>query len=170
MKKIISLGLFLGILAGICTVALTVVNSVTAPVIARAQDELFYSQLDIAFPDATRHVHMTTDAPDTLEIIRALSGDTVLGYVYVQEIIGFADVVRYMLVVDADGYIRDFLTLINSETIGFADPARLYDWALAQFIGYQTDTQIDILASATVTTSPIIRAIGHAHEDFTARR
>ncbi|MCL2840415.1 MAG: FMN-binding protein [Defluviitaleaceae bacterium] len=170
MKKIISLGLFLGILVGLSTVALTVVNSITAPVIARAQDELFYHQLDVAFPDATRFVHMETDTPHTIEIVRALAGDTLLGYVYVQEIVGFADVVRYMLVMDNDGYIRDFLTLLNSETIGFADPVRLYSWAEGQFINAPGDTSIDILAGATVTTTPIIRAIRYAYDDFESRR
>jgi len=170
MKKIISLGLFLGILAGLSTVSLTVVNSITAPIIAMAQDELYHSQLDVAFPDATRHEHIDTDAPYTLEVIRALAGDTVLGYVYVQEIVGFVDVVRYMLVIDTNGYIRNFLTLLNTETVGFADPPRLYSWAEGQFINHYGDTQIDILTSATVTTNPIIRAIRYAYEDFAGRR
>jgi len=169
MKKIIKLGLFLGILAGLSTAALTVVNSITAPVIARAQDELFHQQLDLAFPTATRHIYLETDAADTLEIIRALEGDTFLGYIYVQEIVGFADIVRYMLVVDAEGYIRDFLTLLNSETIGFADPVRLYHWAEDQFLNHHLNTQIDILAGATVTTNPIIRAINNAHINFAGR-
>ena len=170
MKKIIHLGLFLGLLAGLSTVALTFVNEITAPVIAQAQDDLFHEQLYIAFPDATRYASIGTHAPYTVDVFRVYAGNTVIGYIYKQEITGFADIVRYMLVFDTDGYIRNYMTLLNSETIGFADPARLYAWADTQFIGQLGDTQIDILAGATVTTAPIIRAIGHAYEDFISRR
>ncbi|MCL2400305.1 MAG: FMN-binding protein [Defluviitaleaceae bacterium] len=170
MKKIIHLSLFLGLVVGISTIALAFVNDLTAPIIAEAQDVLFAQQRQAAFPEATRHISHATDAPYTLEIIEALSGDTTLGYIYVQEIMGFADVVRYMLVIDTNGYIRNFLTLFNMETPGFAYPPRLYYWAEHQFMDQYLDTHIDTLAAATVTTAPIIEAIRHAYDDFFARR
>ena len=170
MKKIIRLSLSLGLIVCISTVALAFVNDLTAPIIAEAQDALFAQQRQAAFPEATSHISHQTSAPYTLEIIEALSGTTTLGYIYVQEIMGFVDVVRYMLVIDTNGYIRNFLTLFNSETPGFAYPPRLYYWAEQQFMGQYLNTHIDTLASATVTTSPIVAAIRHAYDDFYARR
>jgi electron transport complex protein RnfG len=170
MKKIIYLGLFLGAIATIATLAMAFVNEITAPIIAEAQDELYQQQLRAAFPDATRHVTVSSNTPFTLDVIRALDGDNLLGYIYVQETVGYNDVVRYMVAVDSSGIIRNFLNLYNIETPGFAEPATLYAWAEDQFIGRPTDTRIDILAHSTITTAPIIEAIHAAHVDFAARR
>ena len=169
MKKIIYLSLFLGCLAATLTLGLTFVNGITAPIIARAQDELFYANLDYMFPSATRYIFLDTDRDYTSQIVQMLNANDVVGYVYVIEFMGTNGNVRYMLSVDISGEITNFMVLENPETMGFGDDSILKNWAAQQFINQHVDTDIDIIAGATTTTLPIVRAIAGAAEDFATR-
>ena len=173
MKKIMHMGIFLAILASVAATALTVVNNITAPIIIEAQNVFLFEQLRAAFPESTQQTPLgAPDASDpyTLNVFRATDANgATLGYIYLQETMGFNGVVRYLVSVDTNGYVRNFQNVLNSETPEFAAPPQLSAWANNNFLNSPLTPDIDIMAGSTVTTAPIVRGMGHIYQDFQNR-
>jgi len=169
MKKIIYLGLYLGVAAAIFTALLAATNEITAPRIAQIQEENFLAALLQSFPGATDFEILDDTADYTLQIIQMRQNDEVLGYVYSQEVRGFVDVIRYLIGIDTDGYYVSFIVLSSRETPGFGTRINNEEWR-SRIIDQHGSTQIDTLTSATVTTEPIIRGLEAVYQDFLSNR
>lgn len=169
MKKIIYLGVFLGIISSIVTIALAAVNQITAPVIEQNQNLNLQMSLVKIFPHATSFEVIATEedleAP-ILEVTKAFdSNGDLLGFIYKQEIMGYVDRVRYLIGIDINGYYTNFIVLYSMETPGFGTRIETDEW-IDRVMGVHATERIDVLTNATITTAPIIRAMNLVYDNF----
>ena len=169
IKKIIYSGVFLGLITAFFAIALSVTDQITAPRIAEVQRQNFENALLLAIPEATGfEVIEDFNLAYTLQIIRAYDESGVLGYVYHQQVQGFADAIRYMIGVNTEGYFTRFIVLFSRETPGFGSRMFQAEW-LDRVENRHAAAQIDALTNATITTAPIARGLAVIYEDFDRR-
>lgn len=167
MKKILYLGVFLGITASVATAALAGVNQITAPIIQSALEAAFREAVAVAFPTAGHFEVLPDDSgnPYIVEILEVFEQGETIGFVFTKRVNGFSGAIDFMVGVDTEGRFTSFTTLSHSETPGFGDVIETEEWS-AQIVGYQVGRHIDIVSGVTVTTEPIIRALATLYYEF----
>lgn len=172
MKKIISLGIFLALVAAISTFGVAAVNELTAPTIAKMDAEKKQAAFKEIFPDGV-NFEIVDDNDELekpmLEITRVKDANgELLGFIYQQQVNGFADRIVYVFGIDATGKFGEFIVLSSSETPGYGQRISLPEWT--DYVrGHASSERLDTLTNATVTTAPIVNAMYLANEDFNSR-
>ncbi|MCL1995363.1 MAG: FMN-binding protein [Defluviitaleaceae bacterium] len=175
MKKVIYLGVFLGLAVSVATAVLAGVNSITAPLIAQAQAEAFREAVEMAFPNADSFSvvagYEDTWSGYTVQVIEVLEGGERVGFVYDQSVPGFGGPIHHIVGIDNYGVFTNFYVIFHSETPGFVDVIFQDDW-VNRIVGLHAGSSyyIDAVSGATATTAPIIRGLVGIYHDFVERR
>jgi len=169
MRKIIYLGIFLGIIAAFSTIIMAATNQVTSPIINERLQALFGEGVITSFPT---HTHFDVidvyDVPYTHQILVVYEDDEFLGFVYSQAVIGFASTIQYLVGIDSEGYFTSFFVVFQGESPGFGEQLFGDEW-ISRIVYNRGSDRIDTLTGVTVSTAPIVRALEVAYRDHIER-
>ena len=170
MKKIIYLSLYLGIVAAISTVVIASTNQVTSPIIQERLEALFVAGVYASFPNHTSFsiVELTEYMPYTTQILEVFENGTLIGFVYSQEVIGFASTIQYLIGIDTSGQFVNFFVVSQNESPGFGEQLSGETW-VGRIVGSNSGYAIEPLSGVTASTAPIIHALQYVHYDFSMR-
>lgn len=157
------------VLTSIClvvSVLLAYVNSVTAPIIAEAEQRTAQEAMAEVLPEADSFDPINIDGlPERVdEVYRAENGS---GYVFMLTTKGYGGDMKLICGINADGTIEACKTLSHSETSGLGsktaeDPYR------NQYCGKSADTlgEVDAISGATISSTAYMNAVQDAFEAF----
>lgn len=157
------------VLTCICLVVsalLAYINTVTAPIIAEAEQKAAQEAMAEVLPQADSFEQITLEAlPEKVTEIYRAKNDT--GYVFMLTTKGYGGDMRLICGIKNDGTIEACKTLSHSETSGLGsktaeDPYR------NQYIGKNADTlvEVDAISGATISSVAYKSAIEDAFEAF----
>ena len=145
--------------------ALSLVNSVTEPIIEAAAEERTNESMHRQIPSATEFEHLDKQglSHSIFAVYRATDGS---GYIFIVTDIGFSGEVKIICGIDPDGRLTGSEALEHSETKGIGtiiDQTSFTD----QFIGKDSRLEgVSTVTGATISTSAYVRAINSAMEAF----
>ncbi len=157
------------VLTCICLVVsalLAYVNTVTAPIIAEAEQKAAQEAMAEVLPKADSFEKVNADSlPETVdEVYRA---ENQAGYVFMLTTKGYGGDMKLICGINSDGTISACKTLSHSETSGLGsktadDPYR------NQYCGKTADTlsEVDSISGATISSTAYKNAIEGAFEAF----
>ena len=159
----------IGVLLLICIVAsalLAYTNSVTAPIIAAAEEEAARQARIAVLPEADDFEEIQVDGlPDSITQVYRSTND--VGYVFMITSDGYGgrDTLSITCGIDSEGKITDTQVLSHSETVGLGSKITGDDFR-SQFVGKDASLEgVDIISGATFSSNYYINAIRDA---FTA--
>lgn len=165
-KNIIKPVIVLTCICLVVSVLLAYVNSVTAPIIAEAEQRTAQEAMAEVLPEADSFDPINIDGlPERVdEVYRAENGS---GYVFMLTTKGYGGDMKLICGINADGTIEACKTLSHSETSGLGsktaeDPYR------NQYCGKSTDTlgEVDAISGATISSTAYMNAVQDAFEAF----
>ncbi|WP_416326704.1 FMN-binding protein [[Eubacterium] hominis] len=163
MKKIIHLTVFLALIAALAGAALGFANKMTAPVIAaneleaekKTLKEIYNDVADDAFKVEAENVS------DTIQKIFKVEGK---GYIFKMQTKGYKDGTSFLVALDADGKINDYVAISNGDTSGIG--TKVTDAPFRESLKGKDATSADLLddtiTGATVTSKPLLEGIMEA--------
>lgn len=163
MKKIIHLTVFLALVAAIAGGALGYANSLTAPIIeanelAAEKDTLVQLYPDVA-DDAFKIEE--TDVSSTIEKIFFVEGK---GYIFKMKVAGYKDGTSFLVALQDDGTIYDYIAISNGDTQGLG--TKVMDESFRSTLkGKDATSQSlldDAISGATVSSMPVLEGIREA--------
>ena len=152
----------IGVLLLICIVAsalLAYTNSVTAPIIAAAEEEAARQARIAVLPEA--------DDFEEISITQVYRSTNDVGYVFMITSDGYGgrDTLNMICGIDSEGHITDTQVLSHEETVGLGSKITGDDFR-SQFVGKDASLEgVDIISGATFSSNYYINAIRDA---FTA--
>ena len=163
MKKIIHLTVFLALIAALAGAALGFANAMTAPVIAENELKAEKANLKLIYSDVSDDAFTLAEekVSDTIEKIFFVEGK---GYIFKMKVTGYSDGTSFLVALDADGKVVDYVAISNGDTKGlgskvteqpFRDSLKGED-ALGD--GIMEDT----ITGATLSSKPVILGIKEA--------
>jgi electron transport complex protein RnfG len=168
MKKIITLALFLAVVAGLSGAALSFVFQMTDPVIQEAKIASEKENLVKIYTSGEEFKAVETnltDYPAIQGVYEASSGGTVKGYVYKCSVVGYGGAstpIQYLIALDQDGTYKGFEVLdISGETKGFGSKVGDADFKNG-IVGKNIGDSIDTISGATVSSSAVVSGIEQA--------
>lgn len=151
----------------VVTALLAYVNTVTSPIIAKAEQEAAEQARTEVLTEADSFVKVEmAELPESvLEVYRAENG---AGYVFMLETDkGYSSDMKLICGIKSDGSIEACKTLSHNETSGLGsktaeDPYR------SQYVGKTSDTltEVDAISGATISSNAYKSAIEDAFEAF----
>ena len=159
----------IGVLLLICIVAsalLALTNSVTAPIIAEAEEKAAEEARIAVMPEADGFEEIQVDGlPETVTgVYKATNG---VGYVFMLTADGYGgrNTLSITCGIDSEGKITDTQVLSHEETVGLGSKITGDDFR-SQFVGKDASLEgVDIISGATFSSNYYINAIRDA---FTA--
>ena len=157
------------VLAGIClviTALLAYINSVTAPVIAKAEQEKAQKAMAEVLPEGDSFtLTKLENAPERVEEI--YKADNGKGYVFMLTTKGYGGEMKLICGVNADGAIQATKTLSHAETSGLGSKTA-EDPYKSQYNGKTADTlnEVDAITGATISSKAYKSAIEDALKAF----
>ena len=153
--------LVLTVICIVVSAALALMNSVTHPIIASAENERAEAAMSKKLPAATGFEQISTESFDNMpsavsEIYRATND---VGYIFIAVVGGFSGDITVICAIDTDGNIIATSTLSHTETQGIGTIIEQ-----ASFLDTFTGTDhrlegIDTVTGATISTRAYINAI-----------
>ncbi|MDD6225005.1 MAG: FMN-binding protein [bacterium] len=165
-SEIIKPVLVLTLICAVVTFALAYVNSVTAPIIAKSQEEEAQKARAEVLKDGDTFTKIDVDnLPQTVtEVYRAENG---AGYVFMLTAKGYGGDMKLICGINSSGEIEECKTLSHNETSGLGsktaeDPYR------SQYSGKTADTlnQVDAITGATISSNAYKNAVTDALEAY----
>lgn len=165
-SEIIKPVLVLTLICAVVTFALAYVNSVTAPIIAKSQEEEAQKARAEVLKDGDAFTKIDVDnLPQTVtEVYRAENG---AGYVFMLTAKGYGGDMKLICGINSSGEIEECKTLSHNETSGLGsktaeDPYR------SQYSGKTADTlnQVDTITGATISSNAYKNAVTDALEAY----
>jgi len=171
MSKIFKLALILGVFTSIATVAVAAINTITAPIIQENFNTLFNETVAEMFPTGVVGAIYENGGPFDNRVIRVLDGEggSALGFIYEQQVIGWAGPIIYLVAVDLDGNFLAFTSLAHSETAGIGTVIDEPIWE-EMLRATHASERVDNVAGATDTVQPIADALQTIYQDLQNRR
>ena len=154
-SSIYKMGL-LGILCAVCGLLLSVVNSITAPVIKENQLAKVKTSLEVIFPDGdfedVTEKYISNDETGLVDAVYTADGE---GVIFSLNGIGYSSSgMTFMVGFDNDGKIAGFLPLEQSETNGIG--SKVFDPEFADtYKGVGLDDEIPMMSGATLTSGAV---------------
>lgn len=157
------------VLCSIClavTALLAYINSVTSPIIAKAEQEAAQKAMTEVLPEADSFEAVSADGmPESVrKINRAANG---AGYVFTLTTKGYGGDMKLICSIKSDGTIGACKTLSHNETSGLGsktaeDPYR------SQYFGKSADTlsEVDAISGATISSNAYKGAIEDAFKAY----
>ncbi len=162
MKKIIHLTVFLAIIAALAGAALGFANSVTAPVIAenalKAERETLKVIYDL--PDEAFKVEKENVSKTILKIFK-VEGK---GYVYKMKVAGYSEGTTFLVALDQNGKVVDYVAISNGDTKGLGSKVteKPFHDSLLGKDATSNDILDDTITGATKSSKPVIEGIMEA--------
>ena len=157
----------LGILCAVCGLLLSVVNSITAPIIAENQIATIKASLEEIYPGATFN-DVTTElaASDETCLIDGIYEAEGKGYVFTLHGMGYnSNGFTFMVGFDNDGKISGYKALEQQETSGIG--ARAFEPEYTGKITALTSSDpVPLLSGATLTSTAVAKGIDAAKAVF----
>ena len=163
MKKILHLTVFLALIAALAGGALAFANNMTAPVIAANELAAEKETLKEIYPDVSddAFVKVKDNASKTIEKIFEVEGK---GYIFKMKVTGYKDGTSYLVALNKDGSVYDYVAISNGDTQGlgskvtekpFRESLKAKDAAGEEILD-------DTITGATVSSKPVIEGIREA--------
>lgn len=160
MKKIIHLTVFLALIAALAGAALGYANSLTAPVIAANDLAAEKDTLTKIYPDGVFE-QLDSGISKTLEKVFKVEGK---GYIFKMKVAGYKDGTSFLVALDADGKVADYVAISNGDTQGIG--TKVTEDAFRTTLKGKDATSDEILndtiTGATITSKPVIAGIQEA--------
>ena len=164
----------IAVLAAIClvvTALLAYINSVTSPIIAKAEKEAAEKAQQDVLKEANGFEEITDIAkPDGVtKMVKATNG---AGYVFTVESKGYGGKMELICGIKADGSLESVQTLTHNET-GTVGGEKVVNNSCSyreNFVGKTADNydKVDTVASATISSNAYKKAIGNAFSAYEA--
>lgn len=143
----------LGGLCAICGLALSGVNSITAPLIAAATLAKEQANLEQIYPGAT--FKEITDYEDTTGYVTGVYEAEGLGTIYKLQVTGYnSSGFTFMLAYNEDGSIAGFTPIEQNETAGFGSRCFEDDY-VNEVLSLSATDKLPLLTGATLTSNAI---------------
>lgn len=163
MKKIIHLTVFLALIAALAGAALGFANAMTAPVIAENELAAEKETLKEIYPDVgdDAFVKVEDSVSSTIEKIFKVEGK---GYIFKMKTKGYKDGTSFLVALDANGTVVDYVAISNGDTSGLG--TKVMEAPFRETLKGADATSADILddaiTGATVTSKPVLEGIMEA--------
>ncbi|MCI7086017.1 FMN-binding protein [bacterium] len=165
-SEIIKPVLVLTLICAVVTFALAYVNSVTAPIIAKSQEEEAQKARAEVLKDGDTFTKIDVDnLPQTVtEVYRAENG---AGYVFMLTAKGYGGDMKLICGINSSGEIEECKTLSHNETSGLGSKTA-EDPYCSQYSGKTADTlnQVDAITGATISSNAYKNAVTDALEAY----
>ena len=163
MKKILHLTVFLALVAALAGGALGYANSLTAPIIEENELKAEKETLIKLYPDVSDDAFgiEETNVSSTIEKIFLVNGK---GYVFKMKVSGYKDGTSFLVALNDDGTVFDYLAISNGDTQGIGTKV-LEDNFRNTLKGKDASTEDilnDTITGATVSSQPILEGIREA--------
>lgn len=163
MKKIIHLTVFLALIAALAGAALGFANKMTAPVIEANELAAEKETLKEIYPDVANDAFkkVADNASDTIEKIFQVEGK---GYIFKMKTKGYKDGTSFLVALDKDGKVVDYVAISNGDTQGLGTQVTEAPFRekLKGADATSKDILNDTITGATVTSKPVIEGIMEA--------
>ncbi len=162
LKNLLKIVLTLVVVTAVSAGLLAGANMLTAPAIARQQEEAYQAALKEYFP-AIDDFRRETLEEDTFDLVYDAAGE-LLGVMASTAVQGYDGPISYNLAVDKEGKILAMRIVEHSETQGVGDVIEKPQFQ-EQFIGksyldpLQPGEDVDTISGATKSTAPMIDSI-----------
>ena len=166
LKMIVTLLVICVLIAG----GMSVVNGITAPIIAQNDVEKLNSSLALVLDADT---FTETDAEENVQVYLAKKGGEQVGVCVVCTETGYGGDVKVLVGVKADSTVTGVQILSHSETAGLGANAEKESFR-TQYIGKTSgvsvvknspkDNEIQAISGATITSNAVTRAVNRAIE------
>ena len=165
MKKTILLALFLAVVAGLSGAALSLVNSITAPIIEEAAIAKEKENLVKIYPGG-EFKQVETD----LEGFPGIAGvyeTTGKGYVYKCSVQGYGSTpIVFLIALDNDGTYKGYEVVdCSSETSGFGSKVAEEPF-ISSVKGKNIGDSVDTISGATISSSAVVDGINQAADHY----
>ena len=161
MKKVLHLTLFLALVAAIAGGALALANSLTAPIVAANALAAEKENLALIFPNEgdDDFEEITVKDSETIEKIFQVKGE---GTVFKMQVTGYKEGTSFMVALDDNAKIIDYLVISNGDTQGIGTKVA-DDSFRDSLIGKNAEADtLDIISGATVSSRPVVDGINEA--------
>lgn len=157
--------ILLGVLCGVCGLLLSVVNSITAPVIAEGQLAKVKDNLEVIFPDGdfedVSDTYLSQDESGLIDAIYTAKGE---GTIFTVHGVGYnSSGLTFMVGFDNDGKIVGFMALEQNETSGIGSEV-FSDSFSSNYIGVGEGDDIPMKSGATLTSTAVKNGIEAAQK------
>lgn len=168
IPSIIKISLILFIITALAAAILAGVNGVTAPLIAKNEQEKQSQAMEKVVPGAENFEETENDA-----IFIGKSGGEILGYAVISEPQGYGGKISMVVGVDPEGTVLGVDIISQSETAGLGANCEKDEFK-EKFVGKTagvevikggaTGNQIDAISSATITSKAVTDGVNQAIE------
>ena len=163
MKKIIQLGIFLGIICIISSGALYYTNSVTAPVIAKNQKDATDKLLKQIVSDADEFKTEEVNKGSIITIYYALKDGKTTDTIYEVSAYGFQSDIKVLVAINnTSNKFSGFQVIEQAETPGYGTQIQTSKKYQSQFTTKSIDDEVDTITGSTVSTAALKEAIDEA--------
>lgn len=161
MKKIIHLTFFLALIAAIAGGALALANSLTAPIVAANALAAEKENLKLLFPNAQDADFEEVSVKDSedIEKIFLVNGQ---GTVFKLKVSGYKEGTSFMVALDDEANIMDFVVISNGDTQGIGSKVADQSFRDSLINKDSVNDTMDVISGATVSSQPIIDGIKEA--------
>lgn len=170
MKKIITLAVFLAVVAGLSGGALSFVNGITAPIIQEAAIAAEKENLVKIYPSAEFKALEPTDLGDYASLTGVYEA-VGSGYVYKCSVVGYGGAntpIVYLIALDSDGTYKGYEVVdCSGETSGFGDKVGMDDFKNS-IVGKNIGDSIDTISGATISSTAVVNGIADAVAHYEA--
>ena len=173
MNKALKLGIKLLIITAVSALVLAYTNSVTEPIIKKAEQEKLNESLKIAFPEGKDFEEVKGKFPEAVKGVYKADGGK--GYVFdVNSKGGYGGDIEFIVGVDSENKLTGFSPLKHSESAGFGLQME-EDWFKEGVKGVSVDKKVGAseagseneivgISGATYSTNTILNGINTARE------
>lgn len=173
MNKSFKLGIKLLIITAVSALMLGFTNSVTDPIIKKAEQEKLNESLKIAFPDGSDFEKVEGNYPEA--IVGVYKADKDKGYVFdINSKGGYGGDIEFIIGVDKENRLTGFSPLKHEESAGFGLQME-EDWFKEGVKGVSVDKKVGAseagsdneiveISGATYSTNAILNGINTARE------
>lgn len=161
MKKVMHLTLFLALVAAIAGGALAFANSLTAPIVAANALAAEKENLQLIFPDAadSDFEEVSVKDSETIEKIFTVIGQ---GTVFKLQVSGYKDGTSFMVALDDDAKILDYVVISNGDTQGIGSKVAEDSFKKTLLDKNAESDTLDTISGATVSSKPVVEGIQEA--------
>ncbi len=163
MNKTLKLTLFLAIVSAIAGAALGFANNVTAPIIAENALKAEKATLKIIYPDVSDDAFAIVEenVSKTIEKVFEVEGK---GYIFKMKVAGYKDGTTFLVALNDDGTIYDYVAISNGDTSGIGTKVTEENFRNTLKDKDATSDALlnDTITGATVSSKPVLQGIMEA--------
>lgn len=158
--KNLKLGLFLGVIAALSGLCMSLINGVTEPIIKENLIAAEKANLELMYPGANfAAVEKYNDESGLIQGVYEVEGK---GYVFKLSGFGYSSTeIIFLAGFDSNGVVEDIISIQNAETSGIGSKAFEADY-INTLKGAGADKDFDLISGASKTSGAIVRGLNAA--------